>query len=343
MPELRKDPIVGRWVVFSPERRRRPSQYQHADQPHVNESDSSNPFLPGNESFTPPEVFAMRDPNTQPNTPGWRVRVVPNKFPAFRVEGELEKEAVGIYDRMNGIGAHEVIIETPDPHIQLEDQPLSGIVEVLTAYRARMLDLARDQRFSYIFVFKNVGTAAGASIAHPHSQLIAIPIVPVALKEKLSSARRYYEDKDRNLFSDILNNERKAGERMVYENAGFSAFCPFASRYPFETCIMPRRQAADFSQITDHNIVLLADILKRVLTAYRRGLNSPDYNLIVHTAPLRRPRKDYWSSIDYDFRWHIEILPRLVGIAGFEFGTGFHINPTMPEEAARFLKEVKVD
>lgn len=340
MPELRKDPVVGRWVVFSPERLRRPISYQSEEK--VGDK-KENPFLSGNESFTPPEVFSVRDADTNPNTPGWRVRVVPNKFPAFRVEGELEKEAVGMYDRMNGIGAHEVIIETPDPHMALELQPLSGIVEVLTAYRSRMLDLAKDIRFSYIFVFKNVGPRAGATIAHPHSQLIALPIIPVALKEKLDSAKKYYEDKDRNLFGDILNNERKSGERMVYENAGFGAFCPYASRYPFEVCVMPRKQASDFSQITDHSMVLLADVLKRVLMAYRKGLQVPDFNLIIHTAPMRRPKKDYWSSIDSDFRWHIEILPRITGIAGFEFGTGFHINPTMPEEAARFLREVKVD
>jgi UDPglucose--hexose-1-phosphate uridylyltransferase len=341
MPELRRDPVVGRWVVFSPERLRRPNEYEFA-RPEPTKPEE-NPFLPGNEAFTPAEVFALRDEGTAPNTPGWRVRVVPNRFPALRVEGELDKEAVGFYDRMNGVGAHEVVVETPDPKLALEDQPLSGVVEVLTACRARMIDLAKDTRFRYILVFKNVGPLAGASLSHAHSQLIAVPVTPIVVKEKLQACRRYFEVKDRNIYNDILRNERKLGERLVYENAGFTAFCPFASRVPFELCILPRKQAADFHASSDHDLVLLGDVLKRVLKACQRGLGSPNYNLILHTAPLRHPRKDYWSTIDFDFRWHIEIVPRLTGIAGFELGTGFYINPTLPEEAARFLREVKTD
>ncbi|MFH1067801.1 MAG: DUF4931 domain-containing protein [bacterium] len=341
MPELRKDPVAGRWVVFSPERLRRPVHIQC--KPQLQAAEQENPFLSGNEAYTLPEIFAIRDPGSAPNKPGWRVRVVANLFPALRIEGELEKEAFGFYDRMNGIGAHEVIIETPDPNMALDQQPIAGIADVLRAFRSRMLDLAKDTRFRYILVFKNFGAAAGATLPHPHSQLIAMPVVPIAVKEKLKAAMQYYRWKDRNLFGDILNNERKSGDRMVYENAGFSAFCPFASRFPFELCIMPRKQSPDFSSESDHNLVLLADVLKRVLQAYRRGLSAPDYNLIIHTAPLRYPRKDYWMSIDQDFWWHIEILPRMAGMAGFEFGTGFYINPVFPEESARFLRGVKTD
>lgn len=337
MPEIRKDPLLGRWVVFSPERLRRPIEFKL----ETLENPEENPFLPGNEHFTPNEVFAFRNEGTEPNKEGWRVRVVPNKFPALRIEGELEREAVGFYDLVSGIGAHEVVIETPDPGQALELQELSGITEVLTAYRSRMNDLSRDQRFRYIIAFKNVGPLAGASLSHPHSQIIAIPVTPITIREKLEAAQSYFEKKDRNIFADILRNERKTRDRMVYENAGFTAFCPYASRFPFEVCIMPRKQSPDFPKASDHDLVLLADVLKRVLTAYRVGLNAPDYNLIINTAPIRRPRKGYWSTLDFDFRWHIEILPRMAGVAGFEFGTGFHINPTLPEEAARFLREVK--
>jgi len=341
MPELRRDPVAGRWVVFSPDRLRRPFDFKWTNQ----ETDffEDNPFLPGNEGFTPNEVYVTREPGSQPNKPGWRVRVVPNRFPALRIEGELEKEAVGFYDRMNGIGAHEVIIETPNPRLALEDQPLSGIVEVLTAFRSRMLDLAKDMRFRYIQIFKNVGPMAGASLRHPHSQLIAIPVTPISIKHKLRAAKNYYETKDRNLFEDILRNERNSGERMVYENAGFAAFCPFASRLPFEIAIFPRRQSPYFPQTSDHDLVLLADVLKRILQAYRLGLNSPDYNLLLISAPLRKPRGNSSPTLDQDFRWHVEILPRMSGIAGFELSTGFYINPTLPEEAARFLREVKTD
>lgn len=341
MPELRRDPVAGRWVVFSPDRLRRPFNFKWAQK----DADlfEDNPFLPGHEGFTPDEVYVVREPGTQPNKPGWRVRVVPNRFPALRIEGELEKEAVGFYDRMNGIGAHEVIIETPDPRIALEDQPLSGIVDVLTAFRSRMLDLAKDMRFRYIQIFKNVGPMAGASLRHPHSQLIAIPVTPLNIKHKLQAAKDYYETKDRNLFEDILRNERNSGERMVYENAGFSAFCPFASRLPFEVTIFPRKQSPFFPQTSDHDLVLLADALKRILLSYRHGLNGPDYNLLLISAPLRKPRSNSSPTLDLDFRWHIEILPRMSGIAGFELSTGFYINPTLPEEAARFLREVKTD
>lgn len=338
MPEFRKDPLVGRWVVFAPERKQRPQEFSFP----TPDAAGVDAFAAGNERLTPPEVFACRPENSKPNTPGWRVRVVPNRFPALRIEGNLDPEAVGFYDRMNGIGAHEVIIETPDPKLALEEQPLEGVVEVLTAYRIRMLDLMKDVRFRYILVFKNVGPMAGASLAHPHSQLIAMPVTPRAVKEKLHSAQLYFEQKDRNIFEDILRNEIKAGERVVYENQGFLVFCPFAARFPFELCVMPKFQSPDFHATEAHDMVLLADALKNSLLRLSRGLGSPSYNLILHTAPVRRPRKHYWGTLDFDFRWHIEILPRLVGIAGFEFGTGFFINTTLPEEAAQFLKRVKI-
>ena len=340
MPEIRKDPVVGRWVVFSPERLHRPMEFS-ISQPSADDP-SGDPFLEGNESFTPPEVFAVRENGGGPNTPGWTVRVVPNRFPALRVEGSLEKEAVGFYDRMNGIGAHEVVIETPLPDKELEELDLAAVVHVLKAWRARMLDLMKAGRFRYLMVFKNVGALAGASQKHAHSQIIALPVTPIVLKEKLVAARDYFMAKDRNLFEDILRNEIKAKERMVYENAGYGVFCPFASRFSFETCVMPRQQQADFHKTSDHDLVLLADALKRVLGAYRKGLDQADYNMVLHTAPLRWPRAGHWQTLDFDFRWHIEILPRLTGVAGFEFGTGFYINPMLPEAAAQFLRGVKV-
>jgi UDPglucose--hexose-1-phosphate uridylyltransferase len=178
---------------------------------------------------------------------------------------------------------------------------------------------------------------------HAHTQLIALPVTPIVVKEKLMAARAYYLEKDRNLFEDILKAERKAGDRVVFENDGFTVFCPFASRFPFETCLMPRRQQADFHASSDADLVHLAEALQKTLAAYATALNHPDYNLILHTAPFRRSRRpDSWTTIDADFRWHIEILPRLTGVAGFEFGTGFYINPTLPEEAANVLREAIV-
>jgi len=340
MPELRKDPLAGRWVIVASERGKRPGDFlsEAVEAPEH----SKNPFAESNEHMTPPEIFAFRDLKSKPNTPGWQVRVVPNRFPALRIEGELNKEGHGIYDKMNGIGAHEVIIETPNPSLQLEQQPLEGVARVLEVYKIRVSDLLRDSRFRYVLVFKNFGRQAGATLAHPHSQLIATPVTPKRLKEKLNNAMQYYAYKDRCVFEDILRQELKEGTRLVYENAGFVAFCPFASRFPFEVTIYPRRQAAYYRDIQPDEILLLADVLKTTLLKLGKALNQPQYNFIINTAPQRYPYPGYWTTIDHDFRWHLEILPRLTLIAGFEVGTGFYINPTPPEEAAKYLRELPV-
>jgi UDPglucose--hexose-1-phosphate uridylyltransferase len=340
MPELRIDPIIGRWVIIATERGKRPSDY--AAQPVEVLDPSKNPFAEGNEHLTPPEIFAFRDPRSKPNEAGWQVRVVPNKFPALRIEGNLEKEGQGMYDKMNGIGAHEVVIETPNPNLQLEQQSVEGVARVLEAYKVRMQDLLRDARFRYILIFKNFGRQAGASISHPHSQLIATPVTPKRVKEKLSGAMQYYAFKDRCIFEDVLKQEIREGVRLIYENAGFVAFCPFAARFPFEITILPRRQCAYYSEIHADEILLLADVLKVTLQKLSKALNQPQYNYIIHTAPARYAHHGYWSTIEQDYRWHIEILPRLTLIAGFEVGTGFYINPTPPEESAKYLREIPV-
>ncbi len=340
MPELRKDPVIGRWVIIATERGKRPSDY--VTPPLETLDPAKNPFAEGNEHLTPPEIFAFRDPKSKPNGPGWQVRVVPNKFPALRIEGDLDKEGQGIYDKMNAVGAHEVVIETPNANLQLEQQPVEGVARVLETYKTRMLDLLRDARFRYILIFKNVGKEAGATISHPHSQLIATPVTPKRLKEKLLGAMQYFAYKDRSIFEDVLKQELREGQRLVYENAGFVAFCPFASRFPFEITILPRRQTAYYADIHPDETLLLADVLKVSLQKLAKALNQPQYNYLIHTAPSRYAHHGYWTTIDQDFRWHIEILPRLTLIAGFEVGTGFYINPTPPEEAAKYLRELPV-
>ena len=340
MPELRKDPVIGRWVIIATERGKRPSDYAVPVSEPIDPA--KNPFAEGNEALTPPEIFAFRDPRSKPNSPGWQVRVVANKFPALRVEGDLDKEGQGMYDKMNGVGAHEVIIETPNPNLPLEQQPVEGVARVLEAYKIRMQDLLHDPRLRYILVFKNHGRQAGASLAHPHSQLIATPITPKRVKEKLTGAMQYYAYKDRCVFEDILRQEIREGTRLVYENTGFVAFCPFASRFPFEITILPRRQAAYYNDIHPDELLLLADALRVALQKLSKALGQPQYNFIIHTGPARYPHPGYWTTIDHDYRWHIEILPRLTQIAGFESGTGFYINPTPPEEAAKYLREIAV-
>lgn len=341
MPELRHDPIQKRWVIIATERARRPSDFRiERDEG----GDGKCPFCYGNEGMTPPEIRALRH-GSPANTPGWKVRVVPNKFPALRIEGELDRAAVGQYDRMNGIGAHEVIIETPNHDRDLADLPLDEIGQVLAMYRDRIVDLRNDPRFRYVLVFRNRGSAAGASLAHPHSQLIATPVTPRTVAMELESARNHFMAKERCIFCDIIAQELATHSRIVAADADFVSWCPYASRFPFEVMLAPRRHGHDFGAMDDGAIAGLARHLREVLQRIKRSLDDPPYNYMLHTAPayhLKPRRPGYWSTIEMDWHWHLEILPRLTKTAGFEWGTGFYINPTPPEDAARFLREVTV-
>ncbi len=339
MPELRKDPVIGRWVIIATERGKRPSDFFVESE---NPDKKGCPFCEGSEDKTPHEIYALRGANSHANGPGWEVRVVPNKFPALRIEGELDKAGVGMYDRMNGIGAHEVIIETPMHGKKLENLNPESIAHVWEAYKVRMLDLLNDQRFRYIIIFKNEGLAAGATLSHSHSQLIATPVTPKRVKEELDGSQEYFKYKDRCVYCDIIREELQQKVRVVYENKDFLAFCPFASRFPFEITILPKRHHPDYHSVQAGEMLGLADVLKVTMNKLAKALNKPQYNYIVHTGPVRRPRQGYWTTIDQDYHWHIEIMPRLTKVAGFEWGTGFYINPTIPEEAAKFLRETDV-
>jgi len=339
MPELRKDPIVGRWVIIATERGKRPIDFKHEID---NFSKEGCPFCEGNESKTPAEIFAIRDAHSHPNTPGWEVRVVPNKFPALRIEGDMEKMGVGIYDRMNGIGAHEVIIESKEHDKRIEAHSIESLTKVFEAYRIRSKDLENDLRFKYILIFKNEGSSAGASLSHPHSQLIATPVTPKRVKEELIGAQQYFEYKDRCVFCDVMREEQHQKSRLVYENEHFLSFCPFASRFPFEVMILPKRHDPDFHSIQSNELKGFADAMKVTLSKLAKSLNKPQYNYIIHTSPVRWKRRGYWTTIEQDYHWHVEIMPRLTKVAGFEWGTGFYINPTIPEEAAKYLQEAGI-
>jgi UDPglucose--hexose-1-phosphate uridylyltransferase len=328
MPELRKDPVVGRWVIISTERARRPSDF--GPEP-VRAKGGNCVFCAGNEDKTPPEVLAGRPPHTAPNTPGWTYRVVPNKFPALRIEGELEPSGEGLYDRMNGIGAHEVVIETPDHQASLATLGEEAIADVLLACRERVLDLKKDPRFEYILIFKNHGEAAGASLEHPHSQLIATPITPIMVKEELDGGARYYDLKQRCVWCDIIRQDR-GGRRMILEDNGFIVLAPFAPRFPFETWIMPRAHRSSFEESGYDDLHGLARTLREFLGRMNRVLNTPPYNFMLHTAPLHDSRLPH-------FHWHLEIIPKLTKVAGFEWGSGFFINPIGPEDSAGHLRE----
>jgi len=331
MPELRKCPITERWVIISTERARRPTNMK-AERPAP--ADGVCPFCPGNEKLTPQEILAYRD-NGGKNDPNWTVRVVPNKFPALRIEGELDREGLGLYDKMNGIGAHEVIIETPEHNLQFPQYNEAGIERVLRAYRDRMIDLKKDVRLKYTLVFKNEGEAAGATQAHSHSQLIALPIVPKTVIEELVGSKRYFEYKHRCIYCDIVRQELHDGTRLVLENPDFVVIAPYASRHPFELWIIPRKHVTSFEEATDDQFVFLAKILSQTFRRLEKALGKISYNFTLHTSPFGENHAAY-------YHWHFEITTRLTKVAGFERGSGFYINPTPPEQAAEYLRNIKL-
>jgi UDPglucose--hexose-1-phosphate uridylyltransferase len=333
VPELRKDPITGRWVIISTERARRPTDFSHESTAPL--GGGFCPFCYGNESKTPPEILAYRANGGGPNTPGWSVRVVPNKFPALGIEGPLLRQGDGIFDKMSGIGAHEVIIETPEHHTTLAMQSEKGIEDVLWAFRDRMLDLKKDSRFRYVLVFKNHGVAAGASLEHSHSQLIALPIVPKEIREQVDGAKQHYDYKERCIYCDVVRQELDSGVRVVAENSDFVTLSPYAPRFPFETWIVPKQHESRFEDSPTHAFENLARALKLLLTTTDQVLEKPAFNLVLQSAPLQEPSNAY-------YHWHIEYMPRLTKVAGFEWGSGFYINPTPPEEAAQYLREAEV-
>ncbi len=333
MPELRRDPVVGRWVIISTERGKRPSDF---GQTVPRAKAKFCPFCPGHEDKTPPEVFALRENGSNANGPGWHVRVVPNKFPALQIEGDINRRAEGIYDKMNGIGAHEVIIESPEHDRELSTLGVEQINRVLCAFRARMVDLARDKRFRYIQLFKNYGEAAGASLEHSHTQLVATPIVPRRILEELEGCQQHFELKERCIYCDIIDQEQTVGKRVVAENSEYLALEPFAPRFPFETWILPKSHQPYFEQSYQGNFYAFARILKETLMRVNIALGNPPYNLVLHTSPCndwRGPKQNHW---------HLGIMPKLTRVAGFEWGTGFYINPTPPEDAAAYLRDVRL-
>ena len=330
MPELRKDPVLGRWIIISRERQKRPTDF-FVEEPKV--LGGFCPLCAGNESSTPPEVLAFRsDTHAVANDPNWQVRVVPNKYPALIIEGELDKEGEGLYDRMNGIGAHEVIVENPSHENVLWDLPIDHVSLIFRAYRDRLTDLEQDPRFRYVMIFKNYGKAAGASLEHSHSQLIALPVLPRMIVSELEGAKSYYRYKDRCIFCDIIRQEIQQDVRVVCQNDLFITIAPFAPRTPFEMWVLPKDHSSGFCTIDDRSLTSLSQLFSETLRRLNCCIPNVPYNFVLHTQPLRS------GGIDH-FHWHFEIVPKLTSIAGFEWGSGFYINPLPPEEAAQYLRK----
>jgi len=331
MSELRKDPVVGRWVIISSERGKRPSSWAG----QVNRKGGGFcPFCPGHEDKTPPEIYAKRPLTEAQNVPGWQIRVVPNKFPALKVEGTLHAKGFGNYDMMNGVGAHEVIIETPKHAADLTDLSDAQATDILLTYRERMVDLARDARFKYVLVFKNHGGAAGASLEHSHSQIIATPIIPKRVSEELEGSKRFYNHKERCVFCDMIQYDIKSKVRIISRTENFVALAPFAPRFPYETWLLPMTHFSHFEKMPETLFGQLANILKDTLRRINSSLGYPPFNFVLHSAPVQVEEM-------LVYHWHFEVIPKLTSIAGFEWGTGFYINPTAPEVAAEHLRKLE--
>jgi UDPglucose--hexose-1-phosphate uridylyltransferase len=357
-PELRKDPISGRWVIISSARASRPEAPEPRREEESPEARSRCPFCAGREGMTPPEIFAIRDNGTGPNSPGWLTRVVPNKFPAFGIFPEIHLRRVGMFQVATGYGAHEVAIDSPEHEVYLEHQPLEQVSRVVDTWFERHLDLERDPKLKYVLLFKNHGKAAGASLAHPHTQIIATTVIPDALKVKLTTAKEHYQNGEgciwcrqiEHLFyheSKIYNPDGtilaqvNPRDRMIAENEKFVAYIPFAARMPYEIHIIPKSHQCSFIQTSPADRMSLARIMKLVLGKVNKLLGNPPYNFYIHSAPNLniKPRTGDYTTIKEDFHWHIEILVRTTIWAGFEQGSGMYINPLNPTYAAKYLAE----
>jgi len=327
--ELRKDPVLDRWVIIATERSKRP----HANRKSTESGrDERCPFCAGREGDTPPEVLAYRDPSTPANTPGWRVRVVPNKYPALASVGDISQPIGSAYVPQRGVGAHEVIIESPSHCLSMAELDDGQLEDVLRAYRERSIALQNDQLWQSILIYKNEGSAAGATLEHVHSQLLALPIIPREINHEWRALVSHHDATKGCLYCEMLDRERGDGRRIVFESAAFIGFCPFASRFPFEISLMPKKHSPVFEATADEELRQLAVMLRQSLQGLAAIVDAP-LNYVLHSAPLREPKRER-------YHWHLEILPRISKIAGFELASGYYINTVAPESAARRLREL---
>ncbi len=333
MPEIRKDIVSGNWVIIATERAKRPETFtRKVTEKNVKKNGRNCPFCWGNEKMTPPEVLSIRQNNSGVDEPGWEVRVIPNKFPALEYTDEIETDKSGIFEFMTGGGVHEVIIETPHHELSPGELPVEQVKKIIDCYYERYHELEKDPNLAYIQIFRNHGREAGASIEHPHSQLIALPVLPPAVKREMDEARNYYFEQKECVYCKMLKEEFSKGERIIAHNEHFAAFIPYAAKLPFETWLLPRNHESSFSEMSEKERQGLAEILHTVLAKLWKQLNDPPYNYYLHSAPSRfNPLPDY--------HWHIEIIPKLTTAAGFELGAGMFINIANPEASAEFLRE----
>ena len=334
-PELRKNAVTREWVIIARGRGKRPSDFagSHGGEETLPAHDESCPFCPGNEGQTPPEVYALRD-GGPPDGAGWKVRVVPNKFAALRPEGSNRLRQTGLHASRDGYGAHEVIVESPLHNKDLWEMEAGEVESVVEAYRQRYLAFESGESLHHVLIFRNHGRQAGTSLAHPHSQLIAAPVMAHQLQVELAGAAAYWEYLDKCVFCALIEDEMKAGERVVMETEHFMVVTAYAARYPFEMWILPKRHSIRFAAMSEDEGADLARVLKEMLGRLAGTLNRPSYNFAIHTAPAAEHNVRA-------YHWHMEIFPRITTLGGFELGSDIYINVMAPEDAARYLREAK--
>lgn len=327
MGTLRQDSTTDQWVILAPERGVRPLPPARV-RPLVPSSDPACPFCPGNERLTPAEIAR------HPAEGAWTVRVVPNRYPAVSTNGGAKRRRNASSAEQAGVGAHEVVIESPLHDHRLDEMSLDHVSTLVRAWRDRSRELARARWARAIVVFKNFGVRAGTSLVHPHSQIMAVSVVPPEAVHLLGVAGRYHRETGRSVYLDLLEREAGAGTRVVGERDGFLAVVPFASRLPYETWILPRSPAASFAALADDAVPALADLVREVVAGLRIAADDPDYNLVVYSAPVG-------EEANPAFQWHLRLLPRMVTSAGFELGSGMSINCVAPEDAADALRRAR--
>lgn len=338
MIELRKDIVSGRWVITGT---KNADEFLSSLKPEEKDVRKC-PFCTGNEHLTRAEIYVLREHQTPPNTPGWSIRVIPAITGFLRIEGDLNRRGAGMYDATDNIGAHEIIVESAEHIKNISDLPTEQIRRILRLYQERIIDLEKDKRLKYCLIFKNQRPKSAYRVGHTHSQLVGLAATPKAIKDELINSRQYFGYKERCLFCDILRQEKLDKKRIVEENDDYLAFVPYAPRFAFETWIISKTHNPDFSKERESSLPNLAQILKNSLQRIVKLLNDPALTYAFHTIPYLRTRPGYWNTVEKDYHWHLEICPQVTEVSGFEWGSGFQVQPLIPESCAQLLREVTI-
>lgn len=330
MAEFRQNIATKEWVIVASERNKRPSDFAESERkrgslPPYRED---CPFCPGNENQTPAPVLTYSDNH------GWRVRAFPNKFAALHSDVSPTRAWHGSFLSAKGFGIAEVVVENPQHNKTIATMELKDVADVLRAYRERQIEISKDDKINLVTIFRNHGPRAGTSLEHPHSQIIATPIVPPHVRYPLEQAVLHYDKYGTCVYCDMLKEELEQKERVVIETDNFAAFCPFAARTPFETRIFPKRHKASYTLIDDEEITEMAWVLRSLLAKIHNCLNDPDYNYVLRSSPIGDENTRH-------LHWYLIIIPKITTPAGFEIGSGIYINTASPENCARHLRETE--